>query len=74
MMNANFCLRLKLDNWTPADMKAATSTQFASKQAAKAANKNCHLPSDLSLSLSLQFFYFPKVVLPLFRLRIQFEE
>ena len=71
-MNTNFCLRLKPDNWMPADMKAATSTQFASKLAAKAANKNCHLPSDLSLSL--QFFYFPKVVLPLFRLRIQFEE
>ena len=55
MMNTNFCLRLKLDNWMPADMKAATSTQFASKLAAKAVN-NCHLPSDLSLSL--QFFPF----------------
>ena len=39
MMNTNFCLRLKLDNWMPADMKAATSTQFASKLAAKAVNK-----------------------------------
>ena len=51
IVSKNNLSETELDNWTPTDMKAATSTQFASKQD----QINCHLPSDLLNSSSVFF-------------------